>query len=146
MNKNFVNRIPVRVTKHVEFESCHRLVKYSGPCERMHGHTYKLQVTVEGVPDTRADGLVIDFKDLKKIINEVVVDKVDHQDLNEVMVKEFAFADDVNTSCENMIIAFWYALDHHISENFEGVKLQELKLWETTNSFATLTRDMVYGG
>jgi 6-pyruvoyltetrahydropterin/6-carboxytetrahydropterin synthase len=139
------NKIPVRVTKHVEFEASHNLIHYNGPCERFHGHTYKLEVTVEGVPSNK-QGLVVDFKDLKSIINSTIINKVDHEYLNRVMVDEFGMDSDQNTTCENMIVAFWYALDHPISEiaGADYIHLAEIKLWETTNSYATLTRDMVY--
>lgn len=139
--------IPVRVTKHVEFEACHNLINYKGACERLHGHTYKLEVTVEGIPNEQ--GLVIDFKHLKAILESEVLTAVDHHFLNETMPKNFNMEVWENTTCENMIVAFWYALDHAITENSESdkyVQLQEIKLWETTNSFATLTREMVYRG
>lgn len=139
--------IPVRVTKHVEFEAAHNLVEYRGACERLHGHTYKFEVTVEGVPDERT-GLVIDFKDLKRVMEDEILKHVDHQFLNDIMHRDFGMKTYENTTCENMIVAFWYALDHVITEMSDGdryVKLQELKLWETSNSFATVTRDMVYG-
>lgn len=145
MKNKIVNRIPVKVTKFFEFEACHHLVKYSGACERPHGHSYKLYVTVEGVPN-KNNGLVVDFKELKKVVNETIINKVDHYDLNEVMPQDFAMGFSDNTTCENMITAFWYALDHTLAENYEGVLLSELKLYETSSSFATLTRDMVCGG
>lgn len=136
-----MQRIAVRLNKEFTFEAAHNLVVYKGACERLHGHSYKLHVVVEGVP-SEEDGLLIDFKNLKKLVNEVIIDKVDHQELNEVMSRDFDMHG--NTTCENMIIAFWYALDHELSERFEGVKLAELKLWETATSHAILTREMVY--
>lgn len=138
--------IPVRVTKFFEFEACHRLDNnYAGPCERWHGHSYKFFVTAEGIP-SKVDGMVIDFKKLKAIVNDVVISRVDHYTLNDVMVTEFNTKSNQNTTCENMIIAFWVALDHEIAERAEGVKLVKLKLYETSGSYASLTRDMVYGG
>jgi len=138
--------IPVKVTKFFEFEACHKLDNnYSGPCERLHGHSYKLYVTVEGI-SSKEVGMVIDFKVLKNIVNEIVIEKVDHYTLNEVMVTEFNMSSDQNTTCENMLIAFWVALDHEIAERAEGVKLVALKLYETSGSYAELDRKMVYGG
>lgn len=135
--------IPVRLTKEFSFEASHRLVNYVGPCAKWHGHTYKLQVTVEGVPN-KETGLVMDFKDLKRIVEEHIIQYVDHNALNKTMPKWFSL--NSNTTCENMIIAFWYVLDHEIMEKYEGVKLVELKLWETATSHATLTREMIYNG
>jgi len=138
-------KIPVRLTKFFEFEASHHLVNYKGACERPHGHSYKLYVTVEGIP-VDGLGMVMDFKELKAIVKEQILDKVDHYDLNDAMPQEFAMKYTDNTTCENMIIAFWYALDHIISENNSSVKLSEIKLYETSSSYATLTRDLVYGG
>jgi 6-pyruvoyl-tetrahydropterin synthase len=145
---NVLKNIPVNLTKEFEFEACHRLVGYNGPCERYHGHSYKLEVTVQGVPKGRngCGGLLVDFKELKDLVKEEVIDIVDHEDLNVVMHQMFNMTPTQNTTCENMIIAFWYALDHTISEKFEGVTLNKLKLYETRTSCATLTRCMVYGG
>jgi len=86
--------------------------------------------------------LLIFAKILKSIVTELIIDRVDHYDLNEVMPKYFHM--EGNPTCENMLIAFWWALDHEISERFEGAKLMELKLWETANSYGVLTREMVY--
>lgn len=135
--------IPVRVVKDgFSFESSHRLAEnYVGPCSNWHGHSYKMSIAVEGVPD-EATGMVIDFKQLKSVVNEVIIEHVDHKNLNNVMPKVFSLKG--NTTCEKMVVAFWWALDHEISERFPGVKLAEIKLWETEHSHAILTREMVY--
>jgi len=134
--------IPVRLVKDgFSFEACHRLEDYEGPCSFWHGHSYKMEVSVEGVPDARTK-VVMDFKKLKDLVNEVIIQHVDHKTLNDVMPEIFSTTG--NTTCESMIVAFWWALDHELSERFEGVKLVELKLWETEHSFAVLTREMVY--
>lgn len=135
------SNIPVRLVKSgFKFESSHRLMNYKGACAKWHGHSYKMTVAVEGVPNPES-GLTADFKDLKAIVNETIINEVDHSNLNKTMTK---FSLDGNTTCENMIIAFWWALDHAISEAMPGVNLVELKLWETEDSHAILTRDMVY--
>jgi 6-pyruvoyltetrahydropterin/6-carboxytetrahydropterin synthase len=100
-----------------------------------------MNIAVEGIP-SEEDGMVVDFKKLKNLVNSTIVDKLDHQNLNEVMPAEFSVKG--NTTCEVMIVAFWWALDHEISEKFPGVKLVEIKLWETENSYSVLTREMVY--
>jgi len=134
--------IPVRLVKDgFSFEASHRLVNYKGPCEKWHGHSYKMEVAVEGVPNPD-DGLTVDFKALKDVVNEVIIQHVDHANLNNVMPRVFSLQG--NTTCENMIVAFWWALDHEISERFDGVKLASIKLWETEHSHAELTREMVY--
>ena len=69
------------VTKEFKFDAAHYLTRYHGACERLHGHTYKLQVTVEG--EVQENGLVIDFLILKNIVQRQVISKLDHQNLND---------------------------------------------------------------
>jgi 6-pyruvoyltetrahydropterin/6-carboxytetrahydropterin synthase len=72
----------IRITKQFSFETGHALYGYDGKCKNVHGHSYKLSVTVIGEPITDQTnvkfGMVIDFKDLKKIVEEEVVDVFDH--------------------------------------------------------------------
>ena len=144
------------VTKEFTFDSAHFLPSYYGKCERMHGHTYKLQVAVDGA--VGENGLVIDFVILKKIVKKQVLDKLDHQTINDII--EVA-------SAENTAIWIWEQLSDlksHIQEQLsdpnlpesitkyfkEGesgeidtskfsnqIQLHEIKLWETPNSFVT---------
>jgi len=74
------------VTVSTTFAAAHRLPHYEGKCSRLHGHTYTLEVTVEGVPQESgpAAGMVMDFAELKKKVNEIVVCQLDHQLLNEL--------------------------------------------------------------
>lgn len=72
----------IRITKIFTFETAHVLYNYDGKCKNMHGHSYKLFVTVKGKPvndlDNPKNGMVVDFGDIKKIVNEEVVDIWDH--------------------------------------------------------------------
>ena len=72
----------VRATKHFTFELAHALTGHGGLCAHLHGHSYVLDVTVEGTPRREpggpADGMVIDFADLKRIVRTLVVDHYDH--------------------------------------------------------------------
>jgi len=72
----------VRVTKEFNFEIAHALWNYDGPCKNIHGHSYKLFVTIIGAPinDERdpKNGMVIDFGDLKQIVKQEIVDELDH--------------------------------------------------------------------
>lgn len=67
----------ISITKKIEFEAAHRLSNYDGPCREIHGHTYKLEVTVTGPIQDDAD-MVLDFKILKKILSETVMKHFDH--------------------------------------------------------------------
>lgn len=112
----------IKVTRHFEFEACHRLPEYDGDCARFHGHTYKMEVTVEGAVDHET-GMVIDFKHLNNIVKENIIQNVDHRDLTEV----FPF----RTTAENMVSFFAKTLLD------SGLNVCQIKLWETTNSYAT---------
>ena len=72
----------IRITKKFNFETGHALYGYDGKCKNVHGHSYKLSVTVIGQPIADATevkyGMVIDFSDLKKIVTEEIVDVFDH--------------------------------------------------------------------
>ncbi len=117
----------ISVTKIFTFDSAHRLENYDGDCKNLHGHTYKLEVTVTGKPDYR--GMVVDFNDLKKITKEKIIDKLDHKYLNEI----FTF----NTTCENMVIWIFNELNNAI--NHRDYFLKKIKLWETPTSYAEVS-------
>ncbi|MCP4976006.1 MAG: 6-carboxytetrahydropterin synthase, partial [Maribacter sp.] len=72
----------IRITKQFTFETGHALYGYDGKCRNVHGHSYKLSVTVIGTPITDTShvklGMVIDFGDLKKIVKEEIVNPFDH--------------------------------------------------------------------
>jgi 6-pyruvoyltetrahydropterin/6-carboxytetrahydropterin synthase len=109
------------VTKEFLFDAAHYLTKYHGKCEKMHGHTYKLHVTVEG--EVQDDGMVIDFVELKKIVKERVISKLDHALINDIID---------NPSAELIAIWIW----DQLKELPQG-ELKEIKLWETPTSFVT---------
>ena len=116
------------VTKLFEFEACHHLPHYDGACHNLHGHSYKLEVTVSGqVSKNENDpkcGMIIDFKDLKSIVKSVAVDKYDHSNLNEFFP---------NPTAEIMVKQI--AVDI-MSKLPQGVYLMSCKLWETSTSYA----------
>lgn len=123
----------IEVTKEFTFDSSHQLKNYDGACARLHGHTYKLQVSVEGVVDDR--GIVLDFKDLKSMVNDKIINDLDHYFLNDKL--------DFNTTAENMVVYFYdilyYAIKYYSEDCKRYVRLTKVKLWETPTSFATYT-------
>lgn len=131
--KNLVhnNKAIVEVTKEFTFDSCHQLLEYNGACARLHGHTYKLQVTVQG--KLNEIGMVLDFKELKAEVNNRIVNSLDHYNLNDKL--------DYNTTAENMVVDFYERLNDAISFISERenryIALKEVKLWETPTSFAS---------
>jgi 6-pyruvoyltetrahydropterin/6-carboxytetrahydropterin synthase len=127
------HRKKVAVTKIFTFDSAHRLDDYIGKCANLHGHTYKLEVEVRGLTDHR--GIVVDFTDLKKIVNEQIIAKYDHQFLND----HFPF----NTTAENMVVYFFELIDNYMKklESQQEIELKRVRLWETPTSYAEVTRE-----
>ena len=107
------------ITKIFTFDAAHCLSWHQGKCKNLHGHTYKLEISIMGSLDN--NGVVMDFGDLKNIVNKKIIKKYDHTYLNE----EFE-----NPTAELMVERMWGFLTK------EGLKLYELKLWETPNSYA----------
>ncbi|OFX85930.1 MAG: 6-carboxytetrahydropterin synthase QueD [Bacteroidetes bacterium GWF2_33_16] len=138
----------IRVTKEFNFEIAHALWNYNGPCANIHGHSYKLFVTVIGSPivDEKNPklGMVIDFGDLKKIINDEIIKPLDHAFIisksaseslncsqNQMFEKQSIV--DYQPTCENMVIDFVQKIKKKLPSE---VKLYSLKLHETATSFA----------
>lgn len=123
----------VLVAKEFTFDSAHHLHCYEGKCAILHGHTYRLRVAVSGYPDDR--GLVIDFADLKRIVKETIVDRLDHQYLNAVLPP-------MNTTAENMVVWMFEELEKALGrEGIPGLRVEEVILWETPTSYAAVKRE-----
>lgn len=133
MTKQPYHNREVSVTKSFTFDSAHRLDDYIGKCANLHGHTYKLEVTIKGRTDHR--GIVVDFGDIKKIVNEQIIGVYDHRFLNDLM--EF------NTTAENMVFHFFEIIDTYLSKIVDGTpcRLLRVRLWETPTAYAELTRE-----
>lgn len=139
----------IRITKQFSFETGHALYGYDGKCKNVHGHSYKLSVTVIGTPITDASnvkfGMVIDFTDLKKIVKEEIVDIFDHATVfnkntphielaNELKSREHhVILVDYQPTSENMVIDFASKIKSRLPEN---IALHSLRLQETETSFA----------
>jgi len=114
------------ISKEFKFDAAHNLVNYHGKCENLHGHTYRLRVTLKGEPNPK-DGMIIDFSILKKIVKEKIIERMDHHYLNDLVPQSTA---------ENLIRWIWNELTSDL--NTPTTELYELKLWETETSFVTL--------
>lgn len=139
----------IRITKQFSFETGHALYGYDGKCKNVHGHSYKLSVTVIGEPISDSTnvkfGMVIDFSDLKKIVREEIVDLFDHatvfnQNTPHVeLAKELknrghhVILVDYQPTSENMVIDFAKKIKDRLPQSIE---LHSLKLQETESSFA----------
>ena len=120
----------MKVTRIFSFSAAHHLTQYKGACERPHGHTYRLAVTVEG--PICENGLVLDFVELKKIVGRKVLEKVDHRDLNDLFK---------NPSAENIAVWAWKQLKNIGKDTKTGVELVEITLWEGENTYVTYDGD-----
>ncbi|WP_338391970.1 6-pyruvoyl trahydropterin synthase family protein [Fulvitalea axinellae] len=100
--------------------------------ENWHGHNYDLTVTVKGDPNPET-GMVMNFKDLKKIVKKEIIKKVDHKNLN----LDVDFMKGKMTTCEVFVKEMWNVLAPKVLEATDGnVQLHCLKLYETKTSFA----------
>lgn len=121
----------ISCTKEFTFDSCHHLENYVGACSRLHGHTYKLRVTVTGKPHhLDKTGMLIDFKVLNNIVQDKIISKLDHFNLNEVL--------SYNPTAENMAYNMFKVIDQHLKPIYQNkIKVTKVTLWETPTSYAT---------
>lgn len=138
----------IRLTKIFNFEMAHALYGYDGPCKNIHGHSYSLEVTVAGTPLNDPahpkHGMVMDFSDLKAIVKEQIVDRLDHalllngnsphRDIPELdeNFEKVVFVD-YQPTCENMLSDFVIRIKKLLPST---VRLVALRLKETPNSYA----------
>jgi len=139
----------IRITKQFSFETGHALYGYDGKCKNVHGHSYKLSVTVIGTPisDTNhvKHGMVIDFGDLKKIVKEEIVDVFDHATVFNKNTPHIELAKELKTrdhkvllvnyqpTSEMMVIDFADKIKQRLPQN---IQLHSLRLQETETSYA----------
>jgi len=137
----------IRITKEFKIEMAHALYGYDGKCKNIHGHSYYLHVTVIGpiITDKSSpkNGMVLDFSDLKKIVNDKIISQLDHAlllnenspDTNLFKGNNFekvVFVD-YQPTCENLLADFAKRLKSELPVN---LKLHSLKLSETVTSYA----------
>lgn len=139
----------IRITKLFSFETGHALHGYDGKCKNVHGHSYKLSVTVIGTPIIDISnvkyGMVIDFSDLKKIVREEIVDLFDHATVFNKNTPHIELANelknrghhvilvDYQPTSENMVVDFAKKIKDRLPND---IVLHSLKLQETESSFA----------
>lgn len=119
----------VSISKIFTFDSAHCLKGYKGKCKNVHGHTFKLEVTVKG--DVDNSGLVMDFSKLSSMVKKEIISYLDHKYLNEIF--------DFNATCENIGLWIWEKLCNKVEQH--DCVLQQIRLWETQTSFVTIKRE-----
>ena len=112
---DYADRRRMRLDVEFHFAAAHRLPRYDGPCRRQHGHNYTFFVTLEGEVDP-ASGMIFDFGDLKRVVQEHVLSRVDHRDLNDLLA---------NPTAENIARWIWEVLEPHLPGLCE-VRLHEI--------------------
>ncbi len=138
------------ITREFTFEASHHLPGHKGKCRRPHGHSYRLQVSLRGpiidVPGQSDDGMVMDFEDLKQIVNTTMLEHLsdstprgnaaqpiasggmDHNDLNALT--------GIRTTAENLVHWIWDAL---VAGGVPDHLLYRIRLWETQKGFIEIT-------
>ena len=130
------------VTKSVKFDAAHVLTNHQGLCKNLHGHTYRVEVSVTQAPGDNAD-MVIDFKYLKKKCEEVILERYDHafmynsesqaeSEIAAVVMKHGmrAVAMPYRSTAENLARHFFGVLREHVAG------LSRVRVWETPDSSA----------
>lgn len=112
------------LSKDFVFDAAHNLERYRGKCESLHGHTYRLRVTLIGEPDE--EGMIIDFVELKQIVTQHVLSLLDHNYLNMIIPQP---------TVENIARWVWNRLEPLLKN--ERRRLYEVTVWETAESFVT---------
>ncbi|GCE31133.1 6-carboxy-5,6,7,8-tetrahydropterin synthase [Dictyobacter alpinus] len=139
------------ITKEFTFEAAHHLPNHRGKCRRPHGHSYRLQISLRGpiieAPGESSDGMVMDFDDLKSIVNTTIIDNLsdavprgdaagplekggmDHNDLNTIT--------GIRTTAENLVHWIWDAL---VAGGIPDPLLYRIRLWETEKGYVEITQ------
>jgi 6-pyruvoyltetrahydropterin/6-carboxytetrahydropterin synthase len=114
--------VPTSVTRAFHFEAAHQLPWHEGKCRHLHGHSYRLEVTVAG--PIGPQGVVLDFADLRAAVEREVIDRYDHRYLNDLMD---------NPTAELIAHEIWKTLAA------AGLAVTRIRLWETTDSMVEVT-------
>lgn len=114
--------------KEFTFDAAHNLVRYHGKCEKLHGHTYKMAVTISGEPGE--EGMVMDFVEMKRVVDDEIVSKFDHAYLNDIIPQP---------SAENLARYAFEKLDPLLRA--PNHSLYEVSVWESPTSAAICRRE-----
>lgn len=139
------------ITREFTFEASHHLPGHRGKCRRPHGHSYRLEISLRGpiieAPGESSDGMVMDFDDLKTIVNSTILETLsdsvprgsgagliekggmDHNDLNTLT--------GIRTTAENLVHWIWDAL---VAGGLSEDLLYRIRLWETQRGYVEITR------
>ncbi len=141
----------IRITKEFHFEMSHCLNNYNGACKNIHGHSYKLFITLRGEPvqdkESSSFGMVMDFRELKSIVQRNILDIFDHClviEKNSPYIKAIESMDikkyivDFQPTCENLVLHFKQRIEKLLPKE---VELYNIKLYETASSCAEWNKE-----
>ena len=147
----------MRITRRLEFDAGHRIPDHRSQCRHLHGHRYAIEVTLAGEvtrkPGSSADGMVMDFAEVKALLMQHIVDAWDHAFLvyrGDGAVVEFlqALRDhktvvlDVVPTAENLALIAFGILDRAYHDNYGSrLELERVRIYETPNCWADATRE-----
>jgi 6-pyruvoyltetrahydropterin/6-carboxytetrahydropterin synthase len=119
-----------------DFEAAHRLPEYPGKCCRLHGHNWKVEVTITGKQLDKL-GMLVDFKDLKQEVNRVI-NTLDHYYLNEVEPFQ-----NINPTAENIAKYIYEEVSKSpaLNNTFRKIQVTLVKVWESPHSAAAYRRE-----
>ncbi len=139
----------IRITKEFTFETGHALYGHDGKCKNIHGHSYKLSVTVLGNPvldfNDPKFGMIMDFSDLKKIVKEEIVDRFDHATIFNKNTPHIELANNLKSLGHNVVLVDYQPTSEMLVTDFadkiknrlpKNIKLFSLKLRETASCYA----------
>lgn len=115
------------LSKEFTFDAAHNLVNYHGKCEKLHGHTYKLKIVLEGRPD--AEGMIMDFCELSEIVKKNIISRLDHAYINDIIAQP---------SAEYIALWIWHELEEKVLR--DNCSLYEVHVWETATSCVILRK------
>ena len=147
----------IQITRRLEFDAGHRIPNHEGQCRHLHGHRYSLEITIEGkivqLNGASNEGMVIDFGDIKKIAQELIIEPWDHsflvykKDLEVVKIlssikdHKTTFLDSIPT-VENLAAIIFEILSTAIFNRYQNrVYLKKIRLYETPNCWADISKE-----
>ena len=146
----------MQITRRLEFDAGHRIPNHKGQCRHLHGHRYILEITLSGdvirSTDNAADGMLMDFSEIKRVANEHLIERWDHAFF--VYREDHAVADflatlpdhrtvvlDVTPTVENLARVAFDTLDPLYRDAYGNhLRLERIRLYETPNCWADITR------
>jgi len=131
----------MELSKTFHFDMAHRLSFHSGKCRNLHGHTYRLEVTLEGEPDEH--GMLIDFNEMKRIVHEHVIDVLDHATV--IYEKDRLLMDTFPKELQHVIFPYEVTAENLCRWTYDrlrdaGLTIKQVIIWEAADSKAVYTK------